>query len=244
MRDWQLRPELSSRLRSYARELHLTGTDLLELMVTASLPNPHDESGRTAQKQAAWILERLQKGANSPPGSRNHIRSLYDIWVPEGVDAAVLRLPGHTVVQQEGGPEREYGVDLAAGPSDTFIACMAERLVLEAPYPGFLVATRLGLIMAVFSEIVWDIGEDGRAVPVSGWHIDPALERAHPVGRALGRSRKLRGHEYAMTGTSDAFFPGTLMTFPRGQRLAYRVGARAAAKRKATARFRERDNAV
>lgn len=231
MRAWQVRPAVSARLLSYARGLGVTGTDLLELMITAALPDPRDDRPVTEQSQAAWMLKRLRSG---------RVRALYDTGIPGGVDTVVVRLPGHSVSSQEG-MDREYGADLRCTPEDAFAACGAEGLLLEAPYPRFLVATRLGLVLGTFADIIWDVGSDGRVCPVAGWSLDPGQYRAYPAGSARGPGRPLHGEEPGMVD-HDTFCPGTMITYPPGRRLAYRLGTSASAKRAATARFRLRSH--
>lgn len=227
MRDWQIRPELSDRAASTADELGLSGTDYLELLLTAHLPELQTDTD-PAVEVAARILAELES-AHYSNDRRGGVRDLLDIGVPAGVDALIARLPGHSVEPTDHG-HREFGVDLAADPHDVWMACRAESWVPARPLPTHLIATRLGLILAVFAITAWDIDAEGRATPAAGWRLEPAPGngRAHPVGAAArNRSRRLTRSEAELIHP-DYWQPGAIIRYPRGRRTSYRISAEVA----------------
>lgn len=225
MRDWQIRPELSARTAHVAGELGLSGTDYLELLLTAHLPElQHDAD--PAAVTATRILNQLRDSHYSN-NEHSGVRDLLDIGVPTGVDALVARLPGHTVEPADGGGEREFGVNLDADPHDVWAACRAESWVPAAPLPTHLIATRLGLILAVFTISAWDIDANGRATPAAGWRLDPNPEpergRAYPVGAGTHRrSRKLTRTETDLVHP-EYWQPNMIIRYPQGRRTSYRI---------------------
>ncbi|MEI6623845.1 MAG: hypothetical protein WCP28_18280 [Actinomycetes bacterium] len=209
----------------------MSGTDYLDLLLTAHLPElQHDADPDAAT--ASWILEHLEN-AHYSNTKKSSARDLLDMGVPHGVDALIVRLPGHTIEPTDDGDDREFGIGLNADPHDIWVACRAESWAPAAPLPTHLIATRLGLILAVFAITAWDTTSDGRATPAAGWRLDPTTDpgRAYPVGAGTHRrSRRLTRTETDLVHP-DYWCPDMLIRYPAGRRTSYRIPRQAGERR-------------
>ncbi len=242
-RDLSLPARAVERLTAYARVVGLSRIDVATLQATSlpaepGLADTDTDPERDAARDVLNQIERRWKARTHNPLAP--YPSLYEVELPLGVDIAVLRLgPSRPDPDPmpKGGYRRDHkGSDLHFGPDRVWDGCRGYWDFAE-PLPGFLVATRLGRILAVFSVDTWlPLGEQDRVYAKSAWVLQPGETYARPIGAGDRSARALSTPE---TAVLDTFTPGWVIAYPgRGMRPYYRLTPTAASTRDSMRRLR------
>lgn len=235
----QLRKGLDDRLRAFAEQTGASEADLIDLAVTALLPDS-DGGGQDPEPAVAQrMIDQMRAAQSGRRGTA--ITGLYEVALPPEADVVVVRLgpsrddPHPT---PPGGYRRtSWGADISDDPHDVWEAARG-YWDLAAPLPRFLIATRLGRVLAAFEVQTWHTLDDGSRVwAESGRLLDARSGRSRPVGSGRARrSAPLTAQQEAIT---EAFPRGRLIAYPPGvPKSRYRIGAAASARREAVTRSR------
>lgn len=238
-RDIAIAVPTANRLADYAQTVGLSSVDVATLLCTALPATPGLADEDPVRDAAQATLQALHRRWDSH--TRDPLRyrpSLYDVDLPLGTDVAVLRL-GPSRPDPDpmptGGYQRDHkGADLDHGPGKVWTGARG-YWDFGAPLPNFLVATRLGRILAVFSIDMWlPLPERDRVYAKSGWALQRDNSDATPMGAGDRAGRNMTATEQHVR---DTFRPGNVIAFPgRGSRAYYRISPTVASARGAMAR--------
>lgn len=218
-----LREDLAEEFRAKTARLGADSPDVLELLITAFVDEPAQDSAI-----AAAALRDITEGRSV---------SVVDAPLPHGSDVAVVRMgppvdDSGTVVTG-GYPRTRRGVSLSSTPAEAWSAGRG-YWKLALPGPKHLVVTRLGVVLGIFRTDSWSQIEGGRIWADVGYLLDSDTESVVAVDRSRRRPPAITDEDLAVLRC----FAGVTVTYPLDRRgsASYRLDDLSRARRNRAAR--------
>lgn len=178
-----LRADLNDQFRTWAKSLAGDPADILELLVTAAVPDLGQEAqvasrmvrDFTAGKTLAWT----------------------SVDLPRGTDVCIVRMG--PIVPEEPDPDDGYardhrGAEITSTPQEAWNAGRGYWR-LGQPGPRHLVITRLGKVLGVYRTDEWTPHGQDRLWASRGWIIDVDKTRLVPVDEDSGRPPRINDED-------------------------------------------------